>query len=130
VLAAVVKLLEETSIRVGNDEYLRENGSVGLTTMVDDNAHFDGSGVRFEFIGKSGKQHSIELNDRRLAKIVKQCQDIPGQELFQYLDEEGNSHAIGSADVHGYIKLIRGVEYSAMDCRNWNGTCLAMRFLL
>ena len=98
VLAAVVKLLEETSIRVGNDEYLRENGSVGLTTMVDDNAHFDGSGVRFEFIGKSGKQHSIELNDRRLAKIVKQCQDIPGQELFQYLDGEGNRHAVGSAD--------------------------------
>src|SRR5438270_9501442 len=93
VLAAVVKLLEETSIRVGNDEYRRENGSVGLTTMLDDNAQFEGGKVRFVFKGKHGKEHSIELNDRRLARIVKQCQDIPGQELFQYLDEEGNRHA-------------------------------------
>jgi DNA topoisomerase I len=129
VLAAVVKLLEETSIRVGNDEYLRDNGSVGLTTMLDDHAHFRGSKVRFEFKGKHGKEHSIELNDRRLARIVKQCQDIPGQELFQYFDEDGNHHAIGSADVNEYIKQISGGDFTAKDFRTWNGTVLAMRYL-
>jgi DNA topoisomerase-1 len=129
VLAAVVKLLEETSIRVGNDEYRRENGSVGLTTMLDDHAQFAGSKVRFEFKGKHGKDHSVELNDRRLARIVKQCQDIPGQELFQYLDEEGNRHAIGSADVNDYIRGISGGDFTAKDFRTWNGTVLAMRYL-
>jgi DNA topoisomerase-1 len=129
VLAAVVKLLEETSIRVGNDEYRRTNGSVGLTTMLDDHAQFEGGGVRFEFKGKSGKQHSVTLHDRRLARIVKQCQDIPGQELFQYLDENGERHAIGSADVNDYIKEISGGDFTAKDFRTWNGTVLAMRFL-
>jgi DNA topoisomerase I len=129
VLAAVVKLLEETSIRVGNDEYRRENGSVGLTTMLDDNARFEGNKVRFAFRGKHGKDHDIELNDRRLARVVKQCQDIPGQELFQYLDEDGNRHAIGSADVNEYIKEISGGDFTAKDFRTWNGTVLAMRFL-
>ena len=129
VLAAVVKLLEETSIRVGNDEYRRENGSVGLTTMLDDHASFEGSKVRFEFRGKHGKEHNIELNDRRLARIVKQCQDIAGQELFQYLDEDGNRHAVGSADVNDYIKEISGEDFTAKDFRTWNGTVLAMRYL-
>jgi DNA topoisomerase-1 len=129
VLAAVVKLLEETSIRVGNDEYRRENGSVGLTTMLDDNAQLLGDRVRFDFVGKHGKQHKIELNDRRLARIVKRCQDLPGQELFQYLDEDGNRHAIGSADVNEYIKQISGGDFTAKDFRTWNGTVLAMRYL-
>jgi DNA topoisomerase-1 len=129
VLAAVVKLLEETSIRVGNDEYRRVNGSVGLTTMLDDHAQFEAGSVRFEFKGKSGKQHSVTLHDRRLARIVKQCQDVPGQELFQYLDENGERHAIGSADVNEYIKDISGSDFTAKDFRTWNGTVLAMRFL-
>jgi DNA topoisomerase-1 len=129
VLAAIVKLLEETSIRVGNDEYRRENGSIGLTTMQDDNAQFEGNTVRFVFTGKHGKAHDIELNDRRLARIVKQCQDVPGQELFQYLDENGEHHAIGSADVNDYIKEISGGDFTAKDFRTWNGTVLAMRFL-
>ena len=129
VLAAVVKLLEETSIRVGNEEYRRENGSVGLTTMSDDNAHFEGNSLRFEFKGKSGKEHSVELNDKRLARVVKQCQDIPGQELFQYLDENGERHAIGSSDVNQYLRDISGSDFTAKDFRTWNGTVLAMRYL-
>jgi DNA topoisomerase I len=129
VLAAVVKLMEETSIRVGNDEYRRENGSVGLTTMLDDHAQFQGNKARLVFKGKHGKEHDIELTDRRLARIVKQCQDIPGQELFQYYDEEGNHHAVGSTDVNEYIKEISGGDFTAKDFRTWNGTVLAMRFL-
>ena len=129
VLAAVVKLLEETSIRIGNEEYRRENGSVGLTTMSDDNAHFEGNSLRFEFKGKSGKEHSVELNDKRLARVVKQCQDIPGQELFQYLDENGERHAIGSSDVNQYLRDISGSDFTAKDFRTWNGTVLAMRYL-
>jgi DNA topoisomerase I len=129
VLAAVVKLLEQTSIRVGNDEYLDKNGSVGLTTMLDDHAVFEGNKVRFVFKGKSGKEHSIELNDRRLARIVKQCQDVPGQHLFQYLDEHGERRPIGSADVNAYLKEISGGDFTAKDFRTWNGTVLAMRFL-
>jgi len=129
VLAAVVKLLEETSIRIGNDEYRDQNGSVGLTTMLDDHAQFEGDKVRFVFKGKSGKEHDIELNDRRLARIVKQCQDVPGQHLFQYLDENGDRRAIGSSDVNAYLKAISGGDFTAKDFRTWNGTVLAMRFL-
>jgi DNA topoisomerase I len=129
VLAAVVKLLEETSIRVGNDEYRMQNGSVGLTSMQDDHALFEGNKVRFVFKGKSGKEHNIELNDKRLARIVKQCQDVPGQHLFQYLDEDGQRHEIGSSDVNAYLKEISGGDFTAKDFRTWNGTVLAMRFL-
>ncbi|HEV7666858.1 MAG TPA: DNA topoisomerase IB [Chloroflexota bacterium] len=129
VLAAVVKLLEETSIRVGNEEYRRQNRSFGLTTMLDRHARFDGGTLRFEFKGKSGKQHSVKLTDRRLARIVKQCQDIPGQELFQYLDEAGERHAIESSDVNAYLKEISGSDFTAKDFRTWNGTVLAMRYL-
>jgi DNA topoisomerase-1 len=129
VLAAVVKLLEETSIRVGNEEYRRSNGSMGLTTLEDDNAEFEGGKVRFQFRGKSGKDHTVELSDRRLARIVKECQDIPGQELFQYVDEAGEHHPIGSADVNDYIKEISGGDFTAKDFRTWNGTVLAMRLL-
>jgi DNA topoisomerase I len=130
VLAVIVKLLEQTSIRVGNDEYRRAYGSMGLTTLDDDNARFEGSStLRFEFKGKSGKQHSVSLHDRRLARIVKQCQDLPGQELFQYLDDDGIRHAIGSTDVNDYIKEISGGDFTAKDFRTWNGTVLAMRYL-
>ena len=129
VLAAVVKLLEETSIRVGNDEYRRHNGSVGLTTMSDNNAQFEGGSLRFEFKGKSGREHRVELSDKRLARIVKQCQDIPGQELFQYIDEAGERRAVGSSDVNDYLHEISGSDFTAKDFRTWNGTVLAMRYL-
>lgn len=129
VLAAVVKLLEETSIRVGNDEYARQNKSFGLTTFRDRHARFQGDHLRFEFTGKSGKKHVVELNDRRLARIVKQCQDVPGQELFQYIDDDGERHAIESTDVNGYLREISGGDFSAKDFRTWNGTVLALRHL-
>ena len=129
VLATVVKLLEETSIRVGNDEYLRENGSVGLTTMVDDNVEVEGNTLRFEFKGKSGKEHNVELNDRRLARVIKQIEELPGQKLFQYVDEDGVRHAIESSDVNDYIREISGDDFTAKDFRTWNGTVFAMRRL-
>jgi len=122
-------LLEETSIRVGNDEYRRENGSIGLTTMSDDNAQFEGGNLRFEFKGKSGREHRVELTDKRLARIVKQCQDIPGQELFQYIDETGERRPVGSSDVNDYLREISGSDFTAKDFRTWNGTVLAMRYL-
>jgi DNA topoisomerase-1 len=129
VLAVVVRLLEETSIRVGNDEYARQNRSFGLTTFRDRHAVVEGGTLRFEFRGKAGKQHTVELNDRRLARIVKRCQDIPGQELFQYLDAEGKRHTIESADVNAYIREISGGSFTAKDFRTWNGTVLASRYL-
>ncbi len=129
VLATLVRLLEETSIRIGNQEYRRQNRSFGLTTMLDRHARIEGGTVRFEFKGKSGRQHSIELSDRRLARIVKQCQEIPGQELFQYLDEEGSRHSVGSSDVNEYLRQISGGEFTAKDFRTWNGTVLALRYL-
>jgi DNA topoisomerase I len=129
VLAAVVRLLEETSIRVGNEEYRRENRSFGLTTLRDRHAQFEGDTLRLQFKGKSGKQTVVELSNRRLARIVKQCQDIPGQELFQYLDDNGQRHAIESADVNTYLREISGGDFTAKDFRTWNGTLLALRHL-
>ncbi len=129
VLALVVKLLQDTSIRIGNDEYRRTNRSFGLTTMLDRHAHFEGQTLRFEFKGKSGRQHSVALNDRRLARVVKQCQDIPGQELFQYIDADGQRHAIESSDVNEYLREISGGDFTAKDFRTWNGTVLAVRYL-
>jgi DNA topoisomerase-1 len=129
VLAAVVKLLEETSIRIGNDEYRRTNRSFGLTTLLDRHARFDGGQARFEFRGKSGVKHCVTLNDRRLARIVKQCQEVPGQELFQYIDDDGQRHAIESSDVNAYLRDISGGDFTAKDFRTWNGTVLALREL-
>jgi DNA topoisomerase I len=129
VLAAVVRLLEETSIRVGNEEYRRENRSFGLTTLRDQHAQLNGNTLRFHFKGKSGKDVEVELHDGRLARIVRQCQDLPGQVLFQYVDESGERHAIESSDVNAYIKDISGGDFTAKDFRTWNGTVLAMRYL-
>ena len=125
VLAGVVLLLESTLIRIGNDEYARANKSYGLTTMRNRHVDIDGSHVRFHFRGKSGKQHDIELSDRRLARIVQKCRDLPGQELFQYLDEDGARHALDSADVNDYLREIAGDDYTAKDFRTWAGTVLA-----
>jgi DNA topoisomerase-1 len=129
VLAAVVKLLETTFIRVGNDEYARQNRSFGLTTMRDAHVRIAGSSVRFLFRGKSGVQHELELDDRRLARIVKQCRDLPGQELFQYLDEHGKVVDVGSEDVNAYLRGITGTDFTSKDFRTWAGTVLAARLL-
>lgn len=122
VLAAVVQLLETTTIRVGNDEYAKTNDSYGLTTMLNDHAKVSGSTVRFSFKGKSGVKHAISLQDKRLAKIVRSCQDIPGQELFGYLDDDGNPHDVTSQDVNDYIREISGGDFTAKDFRTWVGT--------
>jgi DNA topoisomerase I len=129
VLAAVVQLLEKTFIRVGNDEYARENHSYGLTTMRDGHVRIDGSKVKFIFRGKSGVEHDLELDDRRLARIVKQCRDLPGQELFQYRDEQGQVVDIGSSDVNAYLQDITGRDFTSKDFRTWAGTVLAATLL-
>jgi DNA topoisomerase-1 len=129
VLATVVRLLECTRIRVGNDEYTRANRSFGLTTLRDQHVEINGSTLRFEFRGKSGKKHTVGLTDRRLARIVRQCQAIPGAELFQYLDDDGQRQTIGSGDVNGYIREITGQEFTAKDFRTWAGTMLAAEAL-
>jgi DNA topoisomerase-1 len=125
VLATVVQLLEKTFIRVGNEEYAKQNGSVGLTTMRDRHAKVNGSKLRFEFRGKSGIQHAVDLEDKRLARIVKACRDLPGYELFQYVDDEGATQVIDSADVNAYLREITGEEFTAKDFRTWAGTVLA-----
>jgi DNA topoisomerase-1 len=125
VLATVVRLLESTAIRVGNEEYARHNGSFGLTTMRDRHVRVDGPTLRFQFRGKSGIRHAIDLQDRRLAKVVRSSQELPGQELFQYVDDEGQRHAIDSGDVNDYLREITGREFTAKDFRTWLGTVLA-----
>ncbi len=125
VLATVVKLLEVSLIRVGNEEYANGNGSYGLTTMQDRHAKVNGSKVQFRFRGKSGKAHSIDVKSSHLAKIVKQCQDLPGQDLFQYIDDEGKRQDVKSEDVNAYLHEIVGGDYTAKDFRTWSGTVLA-----
>jgi len=129
ILATVVRLLESTLIRVGNEEYARQNDSFGLTTMRDHHVDINGSTLRFQFRGKSGIKHDIDLKDRRLAKIVKRSQDLPGQELFQYVDEQGECRSIGSADVNDYLRRIAGHDFTAKDFRTWAGTVLVARAL-
>jgi len=129
VLAAVVKLLETTFIRVGNDEYARQNRSFGLTTMRDGHVRVSGSKVNFLFRGKSGVQHALEFDDRRLARIVKQCRDLPGQELFQYREADGKVVDVGSEDVNAYLKEITGTDFTSKDFRTWAGTVLAAKLL-
>ncbi|MGH2477136.1 MAG: DNA topoisomerase IB, partial [Candidatus Limnocylindrales bacterium] len=129
VLAAIVRLLELTLIRVGNDEYARLNRSFGLTTLRGRHARIDGSSVRFRFRGKSGTMHEVGLRDRRLAALIRRCQELPGQELFQYLDEDGEARDIASDDVNAYLREISGGDYTAKDFRTWAGTVLAYRAL-
>jgi DNA topoisomerase-1 len=125
VLATVIRLLETTLIRVGNEEYARANRSFGLTTMRDRHVQVDSARLRFEFRGKSGIRHSVDLRDRRLARIVKRCRDIPGYELFQYVDDDGQRQTIGSADVNDYLHTIGGEDFTTKDFRTWAGTVLA-----
>lgn len=129
VLATVVRLLETTLIRVGNEEYARQNESYGLTTLRDDHVAVSGATVQFSFRGKSGKEHTVGVHDRRLATIVKRCRDLPGQELFQYHDD-GQTHTIGSADVNAYLREVMGDEFTAKDFRTWAGSVLAAQELL
>jgi DNA topoisomerase I len=129
VLAAVVQLLEKTLIRVGNDEYAKENQSFGLTTMRNAHVRVNGTRLRFLFRGKSGVEHDIDLTDRRLARAVRACRDIPGYELFQFYDDEGKRQPIGSDDVNAYLKEITGQDYTSKDFRTWAGTVLAAQLL-
>ena len=125
VLGTIVRLLETTLIRVGNEEYARQNHSFGLTTMRDRHVDVDGSTLRFHFRGKACKNHVVDVRDRRLARIVQRCRDIPGQELFQYVDDAGEHRSIESADVNAYLREISGQDFTAKDFRTWAGTVLA-----
>jgi DNA topoisomerase-1 len=125
VLASVVRLLEKTLIRVGNDEYARENKSYGLTTMRRRHVEVTGHTLRFDFRGKSGLMHSVAVTDRRVARIVQHCQELPGQELFQYLDDDGKRQTIDAGDINDYLRRATGSEMTAKDFRTWSGTMLA-----
>jgi len=129
ILATVVTLLDETHIRIGNEEYARENESYGLTTMQHEHVDVAGSRIHFEFRGKSGKDHVVDVKDRRIAKIVKQCEELPGHELFQYLDHDGERHTIESNDVNEYLHRITGQHFTAKDFRTWAGTVVAAHTL-
>ena len=125
VLALCVRLLDETLIRVGNEQYATENGSYGLTTIRDKHVSFSGSEVRFAFTGKSGQSHEISLRDKRLARLVKACRDIPGYDLFQFYDESGEKQDVESGHVNGYLQETTGEAFSAKDFRTWGGTVIA-----
>ena len=129
VLGAVVRLLDDTLIRIGNAEYAADNESYGLTTLQDDHATVTGGKVEFEFRGKSGKDQEIVLRDKRLARIVKACQELPGEELFQYLDDDGRVVDIGSGDVNEYLRGLTGGSFTAKDFRTWGGSVMAAETL-
>src|SRR5437763_8941685 len=129
ILATVVLLLDKTLIRVGNDEYARENRSFGLTTLRGRHVQIEGHRLYFSFRGKSGVNHQVAITDRRLARIVQQCQDLPGQELFKYIDSSGKRQTISSDDVNAYLREITGRDITAKDFRTWAGTMLAAREL-
>ena len=118
-------LLESTLIRVGNTDYVKQNKSYGLTTLRDRHVDVDGGEIRFEFKGKSGKTWHLRYKDRRIARVVKACQDLPGQHLFQYIGEDGQRHPVTSADVNQYLREISGRDITAKDFRTWSGTVLA-----
>lgn len=125
VLATIVHLLETTLIRVGNPEYARDNGSFGLSTLRDKHVSFAGSAIRFKFRGKTGKEWHLKVHDRRVARIVKSCQDLPGQQLFQYEDEDGEIRQVTSQDINAYLRDIAQADVTAKDFRTWAGTVLA-----
>ena len=125
VLATIVNLLESTMIRIGNDEYARENKSYGLTTLRNRHVKIDGSEVEFRFRGKSGVHHDVKVHDKRLARIIQRTRDLPGQHLFEYVGDDGTPHTVDSSDVNDYLRDITGEEYTAKDFRTWSGTVLA-----
>ena len=125
IVATVVRLLESTLIRIGNEEYRRDNASYGLSTMRRRHVDVNGSKIRFEFRGKSGKRHEVGITDRRLARVIRQCQELPGQVLFQYVDEEGARREVDSDDVNDYLREVSGEDFTAKDFRTWAGTVAA-----
>lgn len=125
VLATVVRLLDKTAIRVGNEEYARENNSFGLTTLQNQHVDVEGNTLHFHFRGKSGKEHTVDLRDPRVARSVKRCMDLPGYEIFQYIDEHGDLRSVDSADVNEYIRAVSGEHFTAKDFRTWHGTVTA-----
>jgi len=129
VLATVVRLLETSLIRVGNEEYAQANGSYGLTTMRSRHVDIDGSTIRFRFRGKSGVRHEVSVSDRRLARILERCSGLPGEELFHYVDEQGKAHRVESGHVNAYLREISGADFTAKDFRTWAGTVLAAVWL-
>ncbi|NWL80401.1 DNA topoisomerase [Pseudomonas taiwanensis] len=129
VMATVVALLDETLIRVGNRRYARENNSYGLTTLRNRHINVNGSQIRFSFKGKSGIEHDVSLTSPRLARILRRCLDLPGQQLFQYLDEEGQRHSVGSHDVNDFLRSQASGEFTAKDYRTWAGSALALEAL-
>lgn len=126
VVALVVKLIELTNIRIGNDAYKKLYGSFGLTTLQDKHVKFDQSKIWFEFVGKKGVKHKMSLQSKKLATLVKKCKDIPGQDLFQYYDDNGDRHCIGSSDINNYLKNITGEDFTAKDFRAWAGSVSAL----
>ena len=126
VLATIVRLLDTTYVRIGNEEYARENKSFGLTTLRNRHAAVSGSRLRLRFRGKSGKEHEVALDDPRVARVVRRCQAMPGQELFQYVDDDGQPRTVDSADVNDYIREIAGANFTAKDFRTWHGTTHAL----
>jgi len=126
VLATIVRLLDTTFVRIGNEEYARENKSFGLTTLRNRHAAVSGDRLRLRFRGKSGKEHEVAVDDPRVAKVVRRCQAMPGQELFQYVDEGGEARAVGSDEVNDYIRDAAGADFTAKDFRTWHGTAHAL----
>ncbi|MBM3112877.1 DNA topoisomerase IB [Pseudomonas sp. P66] len=129
VMALIVSLLDATLIRVGNRQYARDNNSFGLTTLRNRHVKVQGIAIRFRFRGKSGIEHQVTLRNRRLANLIKRCMDLPGQDLFQYQDEQGNRHSIGSSDINAYLQELTGSDFTAKDYRTWAGSALALSLL-
>ena len=129
VMALVVTLLDATLIRIGNRQYLRDNRSYGLTTLNNRHVQVRGSTIRFQFRGKRGVEHDVTLQDRRLARLLKRCMELPGQALFQYLDEEGQRHSVGSTEINQFIQQLTGADFTAKDYRTWAGSSLALSLL-
>ncbi len=129
VMALVIALLDSTLIRVGNSQYVRDNRSYGLTTLRNRHVAVEGSAMRFRFRGKSGIEHQVTVRDRRLARILKRCLELPGQNLFQYLDENGELRSVSSNDVNSYLQQLTGADFTAKDYRTWAGSTLALAML-
>ena len=127
VLAVIVRLLDTTLVRIGNDEYARTNGSFGLTTLRKRHTNVAGSALRLRFRGKSGVSHEVAVHDRRVLRIVRRCQELPGQELFQFLDGAGDAHSVNSMDVNAYLREAAGGEFTAKDFRTWHGSVIAFQ---
>ncbi|MGV8917879.1 MAG: DNA topoisomerase IB [Pseudomonas sp.] len=129
VMAAVVSLLDATLIRIGNSQYARDNRSYGLTTLRNKHVEVKGSAIVFQFRGKSGVEHQVSIKDRRLARIIKRCMELPGQNLFQYLDDDGERHTVSSSDINAYLHDLTGADFTAKDYRTWAGSAMALATL-